>query len=131
MDRARKSAELVADILLGVSLPFYSGRRATLSLKNIVVGAGIGSLAAIRMRSRLHIRARGEHRITLLWSVHDLGEVVAGIKAPHNATRLLRCGLGPALHVHAAEPTAVVFRQYDTGEHVGSPAGPEHGAWAA
>jgi len=109
MDRARKSAGLIADILLGVALPFYSGRRATLSLKNIVVGAGIGRLAAIRMRSRLHIRARSEHRITLLGSAHELGEVLAGINVSHNATRLLRCGLGPALHVHAVEPTASSF----------------------
>jgi len=29
-----------------VALPFYGGRRATLSLNDIVVGAGIGSLAA-------------------------------------------------------------------------------------
>jgi len=112
MRHPSKHAEVVADITHWVVPPLYGDRRATLSLNIIVLGGGIGSHAAA------HTRAG--HRVTLKESLRELCQVGAGISVSHNATRfLLRCGLGPAVHVHVAEPTATVVRRYDTGERVG------------
>ena len=94
--------------------PLYGGRRATLSLNIIVVGAGIGGLAAT------HTLAHAGHRVTLLESASVLSDVGAGIQVSPNATRLLhRWGLGQALATVGVEPTAIVFRRYDTGSRVG------------
>ncbi|KAH9996384.1 FAD/NAD-P-binding domain-containing protein [Russula compacta] len=96
----QSSQELVSDIPLEKVPPLYGGRRAALSLNIVVVGAGIAGLAAT------YTLAHAGHRVTLL----DLP----------NATRLLlRWGLGPALEATAVEPTAIVFRRYDTGTRVG------------
>ena len=94
--------------------PLYDGRRAALSLNIIIVGAGIGGLAAT------HTLAHAGHRITLLESASVLSDVGAGLQVSPNATRLLhRWGLGQALAAVAVEPTAIVFRRYDTGSRVG------------
>jgi len=107
-------ADPVADIPLEKVPPLYDGRRASLSLNIIVVGAGLGGLAAA------HTLAHAGHRITLLESARELGDVGAGIQVSPNATRLLlRWGLGPALAACTVEPTAIVFRRYDTGVRVG------------
>ena len=56
----------------------------------------------------------------ILESAHVLRDVGAGIQISPNATRLLlRRGLSPALRAYGIEPTAIVFRRYDTGERLG------------
>jgi salicylate hydroxylase len=108
------ASELPTHIPLEEVPPLYGGHRATLSLNIIIVGAGIGGLAAT------HTLAHAGHRITLLESVSVLSDVGAGIQVSPNATRLLHhWGLGQALAAVAVEPTAVVFRRYDTGSRVG------------
>jgi salicylate hydroxylase len=94
--------------------PLYDGRHASLNLNIIVVGAGLGGLAAA------YTLAHAGHRVTLLESARELGDVGAGIQVSPNATRLLlRWGLGPALAACAVEPAAIVFRRYATGIRVG------------
>ena len=107
-------AEPIADIPLEKVPPLYGGRRAALSLNIIVVGAGIGGLAAA------YTLAHAGHRVTVLESARALGEVGAGIQVSPNASRLLlRWGLGAALRACAVEPAAIVFRRYDSGVRVG------------
>lgn len=102
------------DVPLEKVPPLYDSRRAALSLNIIVVGAGLGGLAAT------YTLAHAGHRITLLESASVLSDVGAGIQVSPNATRILhRWGLGPALAALAVEPAAIVFRRYDTGARVG------------
>jgi salicylate hydroxylase len=92
----------------------YGGRRATIRLNIVVVGAGIGGLAAA------HTLAHAGHHVTVLESTRELRDAGAGIQITPNATRLLlRWGLDPALEARAVEPAAIVFRRYNTGECVG------------
>lgn len=100
----------------GVShtLNLYNGRKASLSLHVIIVGCGLGGLAAA------HCLAQAGHRVTVLESASAIGDVGAGIQVSPNVTRLLRrWGLGDALEKIAVQPEAVVLRRYDTGERVG------------
>ena len=107
-------SELPTQISLEKVPPLYGGHRAVLSLNIIIVGAGIAGLAAT------HTLAHAGHRITLLESAAVLSDVGAGIQVSPNATRLLhRWGLRQALAAVAVEPTAIVFRRYDTSTRVG------------
>ncbi|GBE85602.1 FAD-dependent monooxygenase OpS4 [Sparassis crispa] len=91
-----------------------SARKAELPLHILVVGCGLGGLAAA------HCLAQAGHRITVLEAAEAIGEVGAGIQVSPNVTRLLvRWGLGPALAEIAVKPEAIVFRRYCTGERVG------------
>ncbi|KAI0249405.1 FAD/NAD-P-binding domain-containing protein [Lactifluus subvellereus] len=107
-------ANPATDIPLERVPPLHEGRRAPLALNIIVVGAGLGGLAAT------YTLGHAGHRVTLLESAPRLGDVGAGIQVSPNATRLLlRWGLGPVLAADAVEPQAIVLRRYDTGERVG------------
>ncbi len=114
MHNPHSPSDLPTHIPLEEVPPLYDGRRAALPLNIIIVGAGIGGLAAT------HTLAHAGHRITLLESVSVLRDVGAGIQVSPNATRLLhQWGLGQALAAVAVVPKAVVFRRYDTGSRVG------------
>ncbi|KAI5118405.1 hypothetical protein M0805_002857 [Coniferiporia weirii] len=106
----------------------YGGREAALPLHILVIGCGLGGLAAA------HCLAQAGHTVTLIESARRLSEVGAGIQVSPNASRLLeRWGLASALGTAGVEPDAIVFRRYNDGEVVGySRWGPgmrtEHGA---
>jgi salicylate hydroxylase len=107
-------SQIAADVPIEKVPPLYNGRRASLSLNVLVVGAGLGGLAAT------HSLAQAGHRVTLLESASVLGDVGAGIQVSPNVSRLLiRWGLGSALTATAVQPEGIVFRRYNTGERVG------------
>ncbi|KAI6132467.1 hypothetical protein EDD16DRAFT_1851712 [Pisolithus croceorrhizus] len=93
------------------SLELYQGRRAALPLNIVVVGCGLGGLAAA------FCLAMAGHKVTILESVATIGEIGAGIFVGPNVTRLLiRWGLGRRLHEVAVEPEALNIRRWCTGE---------------
>jgi salicylate hydroxylase len=95
-------------------MPLYGHRKASLRLHILIVGCGLGGLAAA------HTLVHAGHRVTMLESAPAIGEVGAGIQVSPNVTRLLhRWGLEEKLAQIAVRPEAIVFRRYDTGERVG------------
>lgn len=89
-------------------------QKAPLQLHILVVGCGLGGLAAA------HCLVQAGHRITLLEAAPAIGEVGAGIQVSPNVSRLLfRWGLRDALTKLAVEPEAIVLRRYSTGERIG------------
>ncbi|KAL4247676.1 FAD/NAD(P)-binding domain superfamily protein [Abortiporus biennis] len=99
---------------LSGGLNLYNGRKASLSLDIIIVGCGLGGLAAA------HCLSQAGHKITLLESASAIGDVGAGIQVSPNVSRLLRrWGLGQTLQKIAVMPEAITFRRYSTGERVG------------
>ncbi|THG95500.1 hypothetical protein EW026_g6175 [Hermanssonia centrifuga] len=96
------------------NVTLYNGRKAALQLHVIIIGCGLGGLAAA------HCLAQAGHRITLFESAPAIGEVGAGIQVTPNVSRLLRrWGLGKPLHDVAVVPEGISFRRYNTGEKVG------------
>ncbi|KAF9735030.1 hypothetical protein PMIN06_000802 [Paraphaeosphaeria minitans] len=88
-----------------------SPKEATVKLKIIVAGAGLGGLAAA-----IALRRRG-HEVTVFEKAPELGEVGAGIQVPPNSRRLLiRWGLGPYLKGKTVEPDAIRHRRWQNGE---------------
>lgn len=84
----------------------YQGRKASLSLDIVVVGCGLGGLAAA------YCLGQAGHRVTVVESAPAIGEVGAGIQIGPNLTRLLiRWGLGPKLKEIAVVPEAILFRR--------------------
>lgn len=92
----------------------YGTRKASLALDIVVVGCGLGGLAAA------FCLTQAGHRVTIIESAPVIGEVGAGIQVSPNSTRLLRrWGLGRHLEETAVKPEGIAFRRYDTGELVG------------
>lgn len=95
-------------------ITLYSGRKAPLRLHILIVGCGLGGLAAA------HCLAHAGHKITVVEAAHAIGEVGAGIQVTPNVSRLLRrWGLGDAIEEVGVRPEAIVFRRWQTGERVG------------
>ncbi|TFK47446.1 FAD/NAD(P)-binding domain-containing protein [Heliocybe sulcata] len=91
----------------------YNGRRATVPLDIVVVGCGLGGLAAA------YCLGQAGHKVTVLDSAHAIGEVGAGIQVTPNVTRLLfRWGLRPVLEEVIVKPEALAFHRWETGERI-------------
>ncbi|KAK7039982.1 FAD/NAD-binding domain-containing protein [Favolaschia claudopus] len=88
---------------------------AQLRLNVVIVGCGIGGLAAA------YCLGRAGHKITVLERASEITEIGAGIQVGPNCSRLLiRWGLGDKLEKVAVKPTAVALLRYGTGEKVGA-----------
>lgn len=91
----------------------YVGGMALDGRKIIVVGAGIGGLAAA-----LAMRGRGAE-VTVLEQAEEITEVGAGLQiSPNGAVVLQALGLGEALVRSSVAATAVVLRDYKRAEEV-------------
>lgn len=91
----------------------YPGRRASLSLEVVVVGCGLGGVAAA------YCLAQAGHKVTVLDAALTIGEIGAGIQVSPNLTRLLiRWGLRKRLEEVAVKPEGLDFRRWCTGETV-------------
>ncbi|KAI6046393.1 FAD/NAD(P)-binding domain-containing protein [Pisolithus marmoratus] len=91
----------------------YQGRRAALSLDIVVVGCGLGGLAAA------FCLAMAGHKVTVLESVATIGEIGAGIVVSPNISRLMiRWGLQKRLQEVAVEPGALTVRRWCSGERL-------------
>ncbi|KIK45449.1 hypothetical protein CY34DRAFT_536551 [Suillus luteus UH-Slu-Lm8-n1] len=92
----------------------YKGRRATLPLDILVIGCGLGGLAAA------YCLAQAGHNITILEAASAIGEVGAGVQASPNVSRLLmRWGLGPRLQEVGVKIQAMSFKRWANDEVVG------------
>jgi len=95
-------------------LSIYGSRKASLTLDVIVVGCGLGGLAAA------FCLIQAGHRVTIIESSSVIGDIGAGIQVSPNCSRLLRrWGLGKHLDKIAVKPECLALRRYDTGETIG------------
>ena len=95
-------------------LSIYGSRKASLSLHIIVVGCGLGGLAAA------FCLTQAGHRVTIIESSPVIGDVGAGIQVTPNCGRLLRrWGLGKHLDEFGVKPECITLKRYDTGETIG------------
>ncbi|KAJ5904880.1 uncharacterized protein N7473_001796, partial [Penicillium subrubescens] len=90
-------------------LPFLL-KHGIMSLNIVVIGAGLGGLAAA-----LSVKEESPHHdVLVVESAPVLAEIGAGLQLTPNATRLLlRWGLGPSLEHLASSPEEFVVRRYD------------------
>ncbi|KAF5389185.1 hypothetical protein D9757_003487 [Collybiopsis confluens] len=94
----------------------YNDRKAKTQLQILIVGCGLGGLAAA------YALGQAGHNITVLESSPAIGEVGAGIQVGPNLSRLLRkWGLERVLNDIAEndKPSWFTFHRYSTGEIVG------------
>ncbi|KAH7097994.1 FAD/NAD(P)-binding domain-containing protein [Auriculariales sp. MPI-PUGE-AT-0066] len=92
----------------------YEGRTAAHTLDIVVVGCGLGGLAAA------FALGRAGHNVTIVEAAAAIGEVGAGIQVSPNVSRVLRdFGLADRLKADAVEPMGIMFRRYNDGELVG------------
>ncbi|KAF8837679.1 FAD/NAD(P)-binding domain-containing protein [Paxillus ammoniavirescens] len=101
------------DLELCQPAKLFRGRRAPLALDIVIVGCGLGGLAAA------YCLAQAGHKVTILESASAIGEIGAGIQVSPNLSRLLiRWGLGERLKQVVVKPEALTFRRWCTGETV-------------
>ncbi|KAJ4515685.1 hypothetical protein HRR75_003764 [Exophiala dermatitidis] len=87
---------------------------STLRLNIIIVGAGLGGLAAA-----ISLARRG-HKVIVFEQAPALGEVGAGIQIPSNSSRLLiKWGLRPFLESKVVTPADIAFRRWENGAVIG------------
>ena len=97
-----------------VHATLYDGRKAPHPLHILIVGCGMGGLAAA------HCLGKAGHKVTLFESAPAIGEVGAGIQVTPNVSRLLRrWGAGSVLDAVGVQPHAIALRRFNTGERMG------------
>ncbi|KZT51075.1 FAD/NAD(P)-binding domain-containing protein [Calocera cornea HHB12733] len=109
-----KADDGASALRVGQTVTLYGGRTAPCKLRIIIVGCGLGGLAAA------FALQKAGHECVILEQAPAIGEVGAGIQVTPNVSRvLLSWGLGPQLERTAVIPQAIVFRRWETGERVG------------
>lgn len=90
-------------------------RQANCPLNIIVVGAGLGGLAAA-----IALTLSG-HKVRVFEQAKAFGEVGAGIQVPPNSTRLfLSWGVGRHIEQYTTEPHTINIRRWKDGTLIGS-----------
>jgi len=109
-----QASEGASALNIGKNITLYGGRTASYPLNILIVGCGLGGLAAA------FALQKAGHKCVILEQAPAIGEVGAGIQVTPNVSRiLLSWGLGAQLERTAVIPGAIVFRRWEDGEKVG------------